>query len=385
MFTHLHNHTEYSFFDGCMKLESLFSKVKRNHMLAVAITDHHNVFAWFDAIQYAKKYQTNCIFGIELNVGKHHLTALAMNQTGIENLIVLNNLGYQKNGRPSVTEKQVYAHAAGIFFLSGCSKGKIPTLIAQGSYVEATALAKEYKERFSNNFALEIHHFNEKNYVKKATGIQHIAHQAQVGIVPTNDCHYLENGEFEMQNRLLTVQTNGKLHAVNNSNYFKTIDEMKLMFPEKLLNQTEHVRKYCRGDFESFIKEQKGDVVLPLAMVYRYGDAEALRKSFHARRQYRLGEYWHKKMKEKDLCLEDLYLPDSQEELQTAYSLRNRISLIIADPNYYIKTTEYMPIYRKSKADPFCAQLDYFTAKSFGFDIYDRRKERVEDENILNA
>ena len=385
MFTHLHNHSEYSFFDGCSKIETMFAKAKREQMKAVAITDHHNVFAWFESIQFARKYGIDCIFGIELNVGKHHLTALAMNQIGIENLILLNNLGYQKNGRPSVTEKQVFAHAAGIFFLSGCSKGKIPTLIAQGNYLEAIALAKEYRERFSNHFALEIQHFQEKNYAKKAYGVQHIAGRAQVGIIPTNDCHYLELEEFEMHDRLLSVQTNGKLHTVNNSNYFKTIKEMELMFPERILNQTEYVRRKCRGDFESFIREQKGDLVLPVAMVYRYGDADALKKAFHSKRKFRLGEYWYKRMNEQNLTLEDLRLPESVEEVRTAFSLRNRVSLILADPNYYIKTTEFMPVYRKSKADVHCAQMDYHTAKAFGFEIFDRRKDHKKEDIMLNA
>lgn len=375
VFTHLHNHSEFSFFDGCSKLENMFAKAKSEGMSAVAITDHHNVFAWFEAIQYARKYGIDCIFGMEINVGKNHITALAMNQTGIKNLITMNNLGYEKSGRPNISENQLFAHAEGIFFLSGCSKGKIPTLISKGCYEEAVDTAVRYKEKFSNYFALEIQHFKAETYLKNVEGIIHIAKKARIGIVPTNDCHYLEAAEFHYHDRLLSVKTNGKVHASNGENYFKTIEDMGKLFPSYILDQTEVVRKKCRADFESFVQEQDGGICVPLAMVYRYGDADAFRKAFFSQKKFKLGEYWYKKMKEEDLVLEDLSLKNNAEEIQTAYSLRGRISLVLSDPYYYVKTTAYMPLYRKSKDDAYCAQMDIKMAQQLGLVVYDRRRQ----------
>ena len=50
-FVHLHNHSEYSILDGCLKVSSLVDCAYEAHMPAVAMTDHGNVFG---AVQFFK-------------------------------------------------------------------------------------------------------------------------------------------------------------------------------------------------------------------------------------------------------------------------------------------------------------------------------------------
>jgi DNA polymerase III alpha subunit len=378
MFTHLHNHTEYSTFDGCSKVESIFAKARQEGMDAVAITDHHNVFGWFPAINAARKYKVDALFGAELNVGKHHITALAIDEYGIENIIRLNNLGYEKSGKPQVSEKQLFEHAKGIHILAGCSKGKIPTLIACGCYEEAKWAIEKYKSAFENRFSIEVQNFRQDTYRKTLESTLYIAKEMGVSVVPTNDCHYMTREDFGHHYHLMATQTNGKIKAVNHENYFKGIAEMEAIFPATALERTNQIRRTCRADFESFIHEQHGEIEIPLSMFYRYDDAEALKRVLSSKQKFKLGSFMYAKMQREDLTLEDLCKTgDLHEEIEAAYGLRGRLRLIERDPYNYIKTTALMPIYRRNKDCGYSAQMDYFTAQALGFEIRSRKTERT--------
>ena len=46
-FSHLHVHTQYSLLDGAASIEGLYEKAMGDHMPALAITDHGNMFGAF--------------------------------------------------------------------------------------------------------------------------------------------------------------------------------------------------------------------------------------------------------------------------------------------------------------------------------------------------
>ena len=109
-FVHLHNHSEYSILDGCLKLPDLVDAAFRNNMPAVALTDHGNVFGAVQFCKAAKAKGINPIVGCEVyvapgsrfdktanaNVETHHyhLVLLVKNETGIRNLCKLVSQAY---------------------------------------------------------------------------------------------------------------------------------------------------------------------------------------------------------------------------------------------------------------------------------------------------
>jgi DNA polymerase-3 subunit alpha len=54
-FSHLHVHTQYSLLDGAAPIDELYKKAAANHMPALAITDHGNMFGAFDFVAQAWK------------------------------------------------------------------------------------------------------------------------------------------------------------------------------------------------------------------------------------------------------------------------------------------------------------------------------------------
>ncbi len=57
-FSHLHVHTQYSLLDGAAPIDELYKKAAANHMPALAITDHGNMFGVFKFVAEAAKYNT---------------------------------------------------------------------------------------------------------------------------------------------------------------------------------------------------------------------------------------------------------------------------------------------------------------------------------------
>ena len=99
-FVHLHNHTHYSLLDGLTKVDELIDFVKSQGMEAVAVTDHGTMSGLIDLYKTATDADIKPILGLEAYVAarrmedrdpaydkeRFHITLLAMNDKGFENL-----------------------------------------------------------------------------------------------------------------------------------------------------------------------------------------------------------------------------------------------------------------------------------------------------------
>ena len=103
-FVHLHVHTEYSMLESTVRIKDLVKRAKEFEMPSLAITDRGNMFAAVRFINTCRKEGIKPIIGCELNVStgsrhektkkvlpqghreNYHLTVLAKNQIGYQNL-----------------------------------------------------------------------------------------------------------------------------------------------------------------------------------------------------------------------------------------------------------------------------------------------------------
>lgn len=375
IYIHLHVHTEYSPFDGCITVEALFQKAKMMGMDAIAVTDHHTLFSWFRMKECEKKYGVKALYGAELNVGNHHLTAIALNEKGLYNLSILNNLGYAKKTRAKISEQELKQYKEGIYFLSGCSKGKIPSLLMKREFKKAYDTVLDYKKLFSSNFALEVQNYGNVNNQTMIRAFISLGIKTGVEVIPTNDCHYLNREDHSFHSDYLQMKTLGKIKQYNTQNYVKTQEEMTKYFPDFMLMQTKMVAQKSQVDFTHYLRHLRGNSELPLSMIYYYDDAEALRKILYSKKKYKLGQFMYHKMKKEDLKLEDIYLSEELRDiLPFAFQLRGKLYKIEADPYYYLKTSDSFPLFRSSKEQPLSAQIDSITARTLDMPVYDRRK-----------
>src|SRR5450759_5143623 len=105
-YVHLHNHTHHSLLDGLTKIPALIDLVKDFGMTAVAITDHGTMSGSIELYKAANEAGIKPIIGMEAYIAsrsrhdrdpvkdkaRYHLTILAMNNKGYQNLMELSSL-----------------------------------------------------------------------------------------------------------------------------------------------------------------------------------------------------------------------------------------------------------------------------------------------------
>ncbi len=272
-FVHLHLHTEYSLLDGAVRIKKLGQAVKDLGMDAVAITDHGNMYGAALFYKTLKAAAVKPIIGCECYLapksrfdkqdsgGKsYHLILLAENDTGRRNLAKLVSLASIEGFyyKPRIDKELLREYAAGLICLSACIAGEIPQTILRGDIPSADSLIKEYVSIFGkDNFFIEIqdHGLPEERQVRGK--LIALAQNNGIGLVATNDVHYLRKEDAEFHDILLCIQTGkrvddeDRLRFAGDEYYLKSPEEMAKLFadvPEALEN-TRRIADRCNTEF----------------------------------------------------------------------------------------------------------------------------------------
>ncbi len=273
-FVHLHLHTEYSLLDGATRIASIADKAISCGQSAVAITDHGVMYGAVEFYTALKEKGVKPIIGCEVYVaprsrfmkeGKrdsanYHLVLLCKNEVGYRNLCYMVSESFINGfySKPRIDVELLRNHAEGLIALSGCVGGKIPQLILAGAMSEAEKEAEDMRAIFGEDFYLEIQNHNLDEERRVAFGIKLISEKLSIPMVATNDVHYLEKNDAEMQATLLCVQTNnvitdGRPFGFETDEfYFKSTEEMEILFaPFKgAVASTVEIAGKCNFDFE---------------------------------------------------------------------------------------------------------------------------------------
>ena len=266
-FVHLHAHTEYSMLDGAAKIVDYLKKVKELNQPAAAITDHGNLYGAMEFVQKANDFGIKPIIGYEAyitpgsrfdrpdreNNKRYHLTLLAENNIGYQNLVELVSKAYTEGYyyKPRTDYELLDQHHDGLIALSGCLGGELAQHLApdgsveegntsnERSFEKALDIAKKYQSIFGKeNYFIEIHNHGIKQQLDILDDLVEIAQQIDAPLVAANDSHYVEENGAEAHDALLCVQTNRTLDdesrfRFDGSGYYvKSSEEMRKLFPE---------------------------------------------------------------------------------------------------------------------------------------------------------
>ncbi len=253
-FVHLHNHSDYSLLDGAMKTRDLVERAAADGMPAVALTDHGNMFGAVEFYLQCRKAGIKPIIGMEAYVVRdhtcrertpenrpHHTVLLARNLTGWRNLIRLASLGYLEGfyGKPRIDKQQLDAYREGLIALSACLSGEPNRALRHGDVAAAERAAAEYRDLLGrDNYFLEIQDHGLDDEAKVRRLMPQIARNVGVGIVATNDCHYLEQEHAQAHDLLLCIGTNrqfddpGRWRYETDQIYLKSSRQMLDLFQD---------------------------------------------------------------------------------------------------------------------------------------------------------
>ncbi len=227
-FVHLHTHSHFSLLDGLIKIDELVSRAKELGMEALALTDHGNLYGAVEFYKKATKAGIKPILGMEAYVAPtsrfekngrenkyRHLTLIAENQTGWQNLIKISTKSHLEGFyyKPRADKELLKEYSEGLIAMSGCLGGEIPNLILENKLTEAEKVAREYQNIFGeNNFFLEVwHHPNVEGAGKVKNGIIELGRKLNIPLVATQDIHYLNFDDGQYHDILLAVQTGNKV------------------------------------------------------------------------------------------------------------------------------------------------------------------------------
>jgi DNA polymerase III subunit alpha len=270
-FTHLHLHTQYSLLDGAIRLDQLFPKVLERGMKSVAITDHGNLFGALDFYQRAKAHGVKPIFGCETYVApdrldkterrSNHLILLAKNEVGWKNLSYLNSMGYLEGFyyNPRIDKPLLRKHADGLIGLSACLGGEVAQTLMRRGPEAAEGAAREFADIFGKeNFFLEMQPNGLEEQETVNGHLLELSKKTGIGVIATNDCHYLNQTDARAHEILMCVQQKKtihdekRLHHRNDAFFVKTPAEMESYFahiPEALENAA-RIGALCNVEFK---------------------------------------------------------------------------------------------------------------------------------------
>ena len=247
-FVHLHLHTEYSLLDGACKIDNLIDHCKKNGIDTVCITDHGNMYGTLQlaekAFQAGIKYIIGCEFYMTQDMNDkssntaEHLILLAKNKAGYKNLVQLDSMAFVDGFyyKPKIDYKALKEHSDGVICLSACLAGGIPRRLLNGDYDGAKKLALELQSIFGEDFYIEIQDHGIPEEKSVLPHLIKLANEIGAELVATNDVHYIEKADAEMQDVLMCIQMKKQLDDPKRMKfsteefYFKTGDQMLALF-----------------------------------------------------------------------------------------------------------------------------------------------------------
>ncbi|MCH8854015.1 MAG: PHP domain-containing protein, partial [Planctomycetes bacterium] len=276
-FVHLHLHTHYSLLDGATEIKKLVAKAKAAGMPAVAVTDHGNLFGAIEFYTAARAAGIKPIIGMEAYLapqqrdntqakcagGDHsyHLLLLAQNLAGYHNLLKLSSIGYLQGFyyKPRIDKEVLAEFSEGLICTSTCLGAELPQTLLHRDFKQAVQVAEKYLDIFGpERFFIEVQDHGIPEQHETNPALFDIAQKLGLGVVVTNDVHYLDADDVEAHDVLCCISTNSRLSDEkrfkfpSDQFYFKSADEMAELFPDRpeVMQNTLRIADLCNVELD---------------------------------------------------------------------------------------------------------------------------------------
>lgn len=328
----LHFHSEFSIQDAFGDVKTIAEALYKKGFSGAAITDHGTLAGTIYFQRALREKGLKPVLGIEAYIVedyddkeliRHHITLLVKNETGWKNLLKLHAESVKKGFyyKPRILLSSLLALGDGIVVLSGCMNGLLSYYINKDNPEKALEYAKTLKERFKDDFYIEIMPHYEIEETKKINdGLLNISSQLNVKMVYTGDSHYQDKEDKKVHNLIKAVNYRkkyGEADYTGNTYYYMSAEEIKKIFSEhfgkfdvdELFKNTFEVAEKCNfeikpiegetlpSDYDDPDEELKKDVMVKLN---GYG------KEYYERAKLELQRYTEKGYSNYMLIVRDL-------------------------------------------------------------------------------
>ncbi len=270
-YINLHSHGVHSILDGHGQYKDYAERAVELGQPALAITEHGNIAGLVSFYEACKEAGLQFIPGIEAyqarksrldqdeeeragkasdefqQRGPYHLTILAKNQAGYQNLIKLSSRafleGFYVKGR---TDYEIISdHSEGLVIASGCLSGALQQALLRDDFDAALAHAAKMQEIVGrDNYFIEVMNHGIPEEEQVVPGLIEISKKIDAPLLPTGDTHYVNREDYTSHDHLLCVNTKSLVSQENrfkfsgNEFYLKSYDEMRERFPAEWLDNS---------------------------------------------------------------------------------------------------------------------------------------------------
>lgn len=278
----LHSHSEFSLLDGYAKIKDYVDTASERGATGFGLADHGTCGGLYELITLCNEAGIQPVPGFEAYVapeneqgafvkspvfygpngnkaakydvggnGAHlHLTLFAYNKTGLNNLLKLTSLAWEKERfyqKPRIDTDLLFAHSEGLIVTTGCPSSEVSTRFLLGQDDKAYEYASRLKSVFGENMYVEVMDHNMENEDLERILLPKLVKMAKdldIPLLATNDSHYVFKEDAESHERMLSMQTQtlmdeptfnegGRRFAFSGPEYYmKTDEEMRALFPD---------------------------------------------------------------------------------------------------------------------------------------------------------
>jgi hypothetical protein len=240
-------------------------------MPAVAVTDHGRCGELLKLKKECTKAGIKYIPGMEAYVAptdhqlkekidghnktSYHLTLLAKSHEGLKNIFRLSSTAWIDGFyyKPRIDFELLQRHSEGLVVLSGCAAGRAGIKILEGDVEAARQYLIDYRSIFKDDFYVEVQNHNLPWQAELNEELFKLSHELSIPYVITQDSHYLNQEDAELH-KYVTKIAAGDLEFLTDQVWFKSREEMELMFDEKhhhALDRTVEIANKCNCQWET--------------------------------------------------------------------------------------------------------------------------------------
>jgi len=259
--------------DGASPIQKLVHRAKELGMNALALTDHGNLYGALQFYEACRQAEINPVLGYEAYIApgsrfdrggvasskeaSYHLTLLAQNRTGFQNLIKMASRAYLEGfyHKPRIDRELLADHSEGILCLSGCVSGEFSRALLHGSgpateeqIAQGMEIAAWFHQVFGDRYFIEIQDNGLEIQRQALTAAVEVAGRMGLPLVATSDAHYVNQEDAEAQDVLLCINT-GK--------YRTDANRMKMEGDQFFLRSPEQMYAALPGQEEALRRSQQ--------------------------------------------------------------------------------------------------------------------------------
>ena len=183
---------------------------------------------------------------------------LAKNDLGLKNLQKLSQIAWTEGyyHKPRIDMEVLFEFGEGIIVLSGCMGGIISKAIERGDNDKAREYTKMLKDRFGEDFYIEIQAHNPDNL---NIALFALADEFGVKPVATGDCHFAKKEDRDLEELLLILSTkpteNKEADYASSRAFTNIIDRFDYIYPNRPISFSDinvYIQSYSeiKMDFE---------------------------------------------------------------------------------------------------------------------------------------